>query len=90
VQLYDEATRRLVDRMVTDRAVDYITRNARGDRPFFLYVPFAFAHHPALAHPDFKGKSPAGEFGDSLLEHDTMSDACSMRSRRRASPSTPW
>ena len=40
------------------------------DRPFFLYVPFAFAHHPALAPPDFKGKSPAGEFGDSLLEHD--------------------
>jgi arylsulfatase len=61
---------RLVDRMVTDCAVDYITRNAKGDRPFFLYVPFAFAHHPALAHPDFKGKSPAGEFGDSLLEHD--------------------
>src|SRR4029079_2572792 len=40
------------------------------DRPFFLYVPFAFAHHPALAPPDFKVKSPAGEFGDSLLEHD--------------------
>ena len=56
--------------MVTDRAVDYITRNAKTDRPSFLYVPFAFAHHPALAHPDFKGKSPAGEFGDSLLEHD--------------------
>jgi arylsulfatase len=68
--LYDEDTRRQIDRMVTDRAVDYIARNANGDRPFFLYVPFAFAHHPALAHPDFKGKSPAGEFGDSLLEHD--------------------
>ena len=70
VRLYDEDTRRQIDRMVTDRAVDYIARNANGDRPFFLYVPFAFAHHPALAHPDFKGKSPAGEFGDSLLEHD--------------------
>jgi arylsulfatase len=33
-------------------------------------VSFAFAHHPALAHPDFKGMSPAGEFGDSLVEHD--------------------
>ena len=70
LQLYDEATRRLIDRMITDRAVDYINRNAKGDRPFFLYVPFAFAHHPALAHPDFKGRSPAGEFGDCLLEHD--------------------
>ncbi len=70
VRLYDEQTRRQIDRMVTDRAVDYISQHAKGDRPFFLYVPFAFAHHPALAHPDFKGKSPAGEFGDSLLEHD--------------------
>jgi len=70
VRLYDEDTRRQVDRMVTDRAVDYISRNSKSDRPFFLYVPFAFAHHPALAHPDFKGRSPGGEFGDSLLEHD--------------------
>ena len=70
VQVYDEDTRRQIDRMVTDRAVDYIAKNGSGDRPFFLYVPFAFAHHPVLAHPDFKGKSPAGEFGDSLLEHD--------------------
>src|SRR6476620_4775984 len=38
VQLYDEATRRVIDRMVTDRAVDYISRNAKGGRPFFLYV----------------------------------------------------
>jgi arylsulfatase A-like enzyme len=68
--VYDEVARRQIDRMVTDHAVDYIAKNGRGERPFFLYVPFAFAHHPALAHPDFKGKSPAGEFGDSLLEHD--------------------
>ena len=70
VRVYDQDTRRLIDRMLTDRAVDYITKNANGDRPFFLYLPFAFAHHPALAHPDFKGRSPAGEFGDSLVEHD--------------------
>jgi arylsulfatase A-like enzyme len=70
VRLYDEGTRRQIDRMLTDHAVDYIAKNGKGDRPFFMYVPFAFAHHPVLAHPDFKGKSPAGEFGDSLLEHD--------------------
>jgi arylsulfatase A-like enzyme len=70
VQVYDEAARRQIDRKLTDRAADYITKNGKSDRPFFLYVPFAFAHHPVLAHPDFEGKSPAGEFGDSLLEHD--------------------
>jgi len=70
VQVYDEDTRRRIDRILTDRAVDYIAKNAKGDRPFFLYIPFAFAHHPVLAHPDFKGRSPAGEFGDSVIEHD--------------------
>src|SRR4029078_2597727 len=69
-QLYDEDTRRQVDRILTDHAVDFISKKGKGDRPFFLYVPFAFAHHPALAHPDFKDKSPAGEFGNSLMEHD--------------------
>lgn len=70
VQLYDEDTRRQIDRMLTDRAVDFITKKGKGDRPFFLYVPFAFAHHPALANPAFNNKSPGGEFGNSLLEHD--------------------
>lgn len=70
VRVYELETRRQIDRMVTDRAVAFVAKNGKGDRPFFLYVPFAFAHHPALAHPDFKGKSPAGEFGDSVLEHD--------------------
>ena len=70
VRVYDEDTRKQIDRMLTDRAVKYVARNAKGDRPFFLYLAFAFAHHPVLAHPDFNGRSPGGEFGDSLLEHD--------------------
>ena len=70
LRVYDEDMRRQIDRMVTDRAVDYIASNGGRDRPFFLYASFAFAHHPPLAHPDFKGTSVAGEFGDSLLEHD--------------------
>ena len=70
LRVYDEDMRRQIDRMVTDRAVDYIASNGGRDRPFFLYASFAFAHHPALAHPDFKGTTVAGEFGDSLLEHD--------------------
>ena len=70
LRIYDEDMRRQIDRLLTDRAVDYIAKNGNGDRPFFLYVPFAFAHHPALAHADFNGKSSVGEYGDSVLEHD--------------------
>ena len=69
VQVYDEDARRHIDRMVTDRAVDYVEKQDHA-KPFFLYVSFAFAHHPALANPKFSGKSPGGEYGDSLLEHD--------------------
>jgi hypothetical protein len=58
LEVYDEDTRRRIDRMVTDRAVEYIAKSGEGGSPFFLYVAFAFAHHPVLAHPDFKGKSP--------------------------------
>jgi hypothetical protein len=55
--------------MVTDRAVDYVELQDHA-KPFFLCVSYAFAHHPALANTDFSGKSPGGEYGDSLLEHD--------------------
>ena len=87
LRVYDEETRRQIDRMVTDRAVDYIAKNAGSDRPFLLYVPFAFAHHPALAHPDFAGKSPGGEFGDSVLKHD--SNVGPLLDARRLPPALP-
>jgi arylsulfatase A-like enzyme len=70
VQIYDKDMRRQIDRLLTDHEVDYIAKNGKIGRPFFLYLPFAFAHHPALAHPNFNGKSTAGEYGDSVIEHD--------------------
>src|SRR5579872_2206847 len=39
VRLYDEETRRQIDRMLTDHAVDYIEKNGKNDRPFFLTFP---------------------------------------------------
>lgn len=50
---YDRKARSLIDREVTDRAVAYIKRQAKGDKPFFLYLPFTLPHDPPLTHPDF-------------------------------------
>lgn len=70
IQSYGLELRRDIDHIITRHSVDFIAAHAKDKQPFFLYVPFAFAHHPALANKAFAGKSSAGEFGDSVLEHD--------------------
>jgi arylsulfatase A-like enzyme len=70
VKPFNLETRRLVDRESTDRAVDFMTRNARARKPFFLYLPFTLIHFPTLAHPDFAGTTGAGDIGDAMAEMD--------------------
>ncbi len=52
----------------TEEAVKFIAEKKSG--PFFLYMPHTFPHVPLFASPDFKGKSRAGIFGDSVEELD--------------------
>ena len=59
---------RHLTRRYTDRAVDFIRRNA--ERPFFLYVPHNMPHTPLFVSEDFDGKSGRGLYGDVLLELD--------------------
>ncbi|MHC4249179.1 MAG: sulfatase-like hydrolase/transferase [Planctomycetota bacterium] len=40
------------------------------DAPFFLYIPYTAPHFPVQAHPDWKGKSSYGEYGDVVEELD--------------------
>ena len=70
VKEFNLETRRTIDREVTDRAVDFMTRSRRARQPFFLYVPFTHVHFPTLAHPDFAGKTGAGDIGDAMAEMD--------------------
>lgn len=62
--------RGLIDHEITDMAVSSIKANAKGDRPFFLYLPFSNPHVPLVANPDFKGKSGKGAYSDVLMEID--------------------
>ena len=54
--------------MYTERAVDFIKRNA--ENPFFLYVPHTMPHVPIAVSEKFKGKSKQGLYGDVMMEID--------------------
>ncbi|MBX7104359.1 MAG: arylsulfatase [Gemmataceae bacterium] len=52
------------------RAVEYIGTAAKGDKPFFLYLPLTSPHYPVVPSPAFRGKSRAGDFGDFVVQTD--------------------
>ena len=70
VKPFNEETRRTIDREAADRGVAFIEKNARERKPFFLYYPITQIHFPTLAHPDFAGKTNAGDIADAMLEMD--------------------
>ena len=55
-------------RRYTERAVDFIERNA--DRPFFLYLPHSMPHLPLFVSERFAGASIRGLYGDVMMELD--------------------
>jgi arylsulfatase A-like enzyme len=70
VKIYDLDARRRIDGELTERAIAFMRRNYAAGRPFFAYVPLTQLHYPTLPHPDFAGKTGAGDFADSLAEMD--------------------
>jgi uncharacterized sulfatase len=55
----------------TLRALDFIERNARSDRPFFLYLPHAMPHKPLAASEDFyTPDTPDDLYADVIRELD--------------------
>ena len=63
--------RPLIDRDLTDKAIDFMKRQVGAKKPFFVYLPYTATHFPALPHPDFKGKSGKGQWGDMLMQIDS-------------------
>ena len=49
---------------------DFIARSAKGDKPFFLYLPLTSPHTPIVPAPEWQGKSTLGKYGDFLMETD--------------------
>jgi arylsulfatase A-like enzyme len=63
-------TRRQVDRESAKRGIAFMERNVKARKPFFLYYPMTHIHFPTLAHPDFAGKTGAGDIADAMAEVD--------------------
>jgi arylsulfatase len=62
--------RPLIDRDLTDRAIDFMIRQSQAGKPFFVYLPYTATHFPTMPHPDFVGKSGNGAWGDLLMQVD--------------------
>jgi arylsulfatase len=70
VERFNLETRPLVDREAARRSIDFMERATAQNQPFFLYYPMTQIHFPTLAHPDFAGKTGAGDIGDAMAETD--------------------
>jgi len=49
---------RYLTELIAERAVEYVRRAARSDRPFFLYVPFNAPHYPMHAPRKYLDRFP--------------------------------
>jgi arylsulfatase A len=64
----DPFDNRLLTEQFTDEALAFIEQHK--DRPFFLYLPYSAPHFPVQPHPDWKGRSAFGPYGDVIEELD--------------------
>jgi arylsulfatase len=71
VKVYGPQTRREIDGEITQRALDYIDRQADSKKPFFLYLPYTQTHYPVNPSKEFEGASGNGHWGDILMQLDT-------------------
>ena len=67
---FDMQSRPLVDREAAKRGIAFMERNVKARTPFFMYYPITQIHFPTIAHPDFAGKSGAGDIGDAMMDTD--------------------
>ncbi len=52
------------------QSVDWMEKQVKAEKPFFLYMPLPSPHKPVLPSVEFKGKSGIGDYGDYVVETD--------------------
>ena len=62
--------RPLIDRDLTDKALDFMDRQAKASKPFFVYLPYTATHFPTMPHPEYNEKTGNGAWADLLLQID--------------------
>jgi arylsulfatase A-like enzyme len=58
--------------VLTKKAIEFITTEAKKPNPFFLYFPLPAPHTPILPTTEFQGKSQTNEYGDFVLMVDDV------------------
>jgi arylsulfatase len=59
-----------IDREVTEKALDFMQRAAKADKPFFLWWNSTRMHIFTHLHADAEGKTGYGIYADGMVEHD--------------------
>ena len=62
--------RPLIDGDLTTKAIDFMQRQTKAGKPFFLYLPYTATHYPTRPPPDFSGKTGNGPWADLLHQID--------------------
>jgi len=70
IKPFDMDARREIDREAARRGIGFMERSVKAGRPFFFYYPITQIHFPTLAHPDFAGKTGAGDIADAMADTD--------------------
>ena len=70
LEIYNSARRLTIDSDITDRAIEFMERKAKGEKPFFLFIPYTQTHLPVEPHPNNKGKTRNGHWADVLAQTD--------------------
>jgi len=60
----------VLTKTLTSEITDFIEKSHKEDKPFFVYYPSPFPHHPVHASSEFQGKSLGGPYGDCVEEID--------------------
>ncbi|MFN3240741.1 MAG: sulfatase family protein [Planctomycetota bacterium] len=55
---------------LVDHACGVVRERAATEQPFFLYLPLPAPHKPVLPHPEFRGRTGLGDYGDFVTQVD--------------------
>jgi arylsulfatase len=64
--------RPLIDVDLTDKAIDFMKRKTKENKPFFIFLPYTATHVPVMPHPAYKGKTGNGDWADLLYQIDQL------------------
>ena len=57
---------------ITDKSCEFIRRQAKTGKPFFLYFPLNSPHTPLVPTEEWQGKSGLGHYADFVMETDAI------------------